>query len=411
MKIAVIGAGFTGLSLGYYLGKKGYKITVFEKSRHLGGLASGIKVGKWYVDRFYRHIFSSDLDAQKLAEDVGFDKWIWRSTDNTFTYYQKEIYPFSGPFDLLTFDALPFIDRVRTGFFSLYLKVKKSPFGLEEVNASKWLQQYMGKKSYQVIWQPLLQKKFGFAYQSIIMAWLWARLYKRTTSLGYPEGGFEVFANAIGDAIIKQGGRIQVNKKITSLNSLFPQFDKIIYTGPSYNLPDFIKLPLAYKKTCRAKQGLSALTLVLEYAGSILPGKYWININTFKPEGLVCVVNHSAMAGKANYDNHQVIYMGGYFMPNDKFLNLKKSGIMKKWLPFLFQLDPDFDKVKITNSQLFVEANSQPIFKNGYKKNILPFRTPIKNLYIVNMDQIYPWDRGINYAVAKGKEFLQDQKW
>jgi len=31
MKVAIIGAGFTGLSAGYYLAKKGNRVSIFEK--------------------------------------------------------------------------------------------------------------------------------------------------------------------------------------------------------------------------------------------------------------------------------------------------------------------------------------------------------------------------------------------
>ena len=57
MKIAIVGAGFTGLSLAYYLSKEGRRVDIFEKSSHLGGLASGIKIGEVYIDKFYHHIF------------------------------------------------------------------------------------------------------------------------------------------------------------------------------------------------------------------------------------------------------------------------------------------------------------------------------------------------------------------
>ena len=35
-KIAIIGAGISGLTAGYELSKKGYKVTIFEKENQLG---------------------------------------------------------------------------------------------------------------------------------------------------------------------------------------------------------------------------------------------------------------------------------------------------------------------------------------------------------------------------------------
>ena len=40
MKIAVIGAGATGLATAYYLSKKEHKVTIYESSNNIGGHAS-----------------------------------------------------------------------------------------------------------------------------------------------------------------------------------------------------------------------------------------------------------------------------------------------------------------------------------------------------------------------------------
>ena len=37
-KIAILGAGVTGLTAAYYLSKKGYNVTIFEKSEEVGGI-------------------------------------------------------------------------------------------------------------------------------------------------------------------------------------------------------------------------------------------------------------------------------------------------------------------------------------------------------------------------------------
>jgi hypothetical protein len=39
----------------------------------------------------------------------------------------------------------------------------------------------------------------------------------------------------------------------------------------------------------------------------------------------------------------------------------------------------------------------------NHSKNIPDIRTPIKGLYFASMSQVYPWDRGTNYAVEIGR--------
>ena len=57
MKIAVVGAGISGLSAAYYLSKK-HKVDLFEKENHFGGHANTIKVA-------YDH-------NKEVAVDIGF---------------------------------------------------------------------------------------------------------------------------------------------------------------------------------------------------------------------------------------------------------------------------------------------------------------------------------------------------
>ena len=55
-KIAIIGAGLTGLTAGYELSKKGHKVTIFEKSDDIGGLMGGFKIEGTSLEKAYHHI-------------------------------------------------------------------------------------------------------------------------------------------------------------------------------------------------------------------------------------------------------------------------------------------------------------------------------------------------------------------
>ena len=56
MNIAIIGAGFTGITAGLRLSQNRNKVTIYEKDSFLGGLASSIRIGNEVIDRFYHHI-------------------------------------------------------------------------------------------------------------------------------------------------------------------------------------------------------------------------------------------------------------------------------------------------------------------------------------------------------------------
>jgi hypothetical protein len=42
----------------------------------------------------------------------------------------------------------------------------------------------------------------------------------------------------------------------------------------------------------------------------------------------------------------------------------------------------------------------------GYRARIPPFETPIKNLFIANMFQVYPHDRGQNYSIELAEKVV-----
>ena len=48
-------------------------------------------------------------------------------------------------------------------------------------------------------------------------------------------------------------------------------------------------------------------------------------------------------------------------------------------------------------------AYSQPIVGKHYGSLIPDWETPMENVYLASMAQIYPEDRGTNYAIREGR--------
>jgi protoporphyrinogen oxidase len=63
---------------------------------------------------------------------------------------------------------------------------------------------------------------------------------------------------------------------------------------------------------------------------------------------------------------------------------------------------------------VFRAPYAQPIPLVNHSEKLPDVRTPWKGLYLASMSQVYPWDRGTNYAVEMGRQAaamaLEDQR-
>ncbi len=187
MKIAIIGAGFAGLSAAYDLRKAGHEVTIFEAAEYVGGLASGFKEPHWdwSVEKFYHHWFQSDESMLGLIEELGWDDKVIFPRPLTVMLYRDKFYPFDSIINALLFPGLGFgLDKIRFGFVGLFLRLTNNWKSLEKVTADSWMMKWAGRQVYEQMWKPLLVGKFGPFHRDVNMARMWARIKARTSRLG-----------------------------------------------------------------------------------------------------------------------------------------------------------------------------------------------------------------------------------
>src|SRR5882724_10772082 len=418
MKIAIIGAGFTGLSAAYYLTKQGHEVTVFEKDPHPGGLAVGYqeKAWEWTLEKHYHHWFTNDAAVLELAREIGHPVLIKRP--KTSVYVNGKIYQFDSPKEVLLFPELSFIDRFRMAAVVGLLRYNPFWKPLEKINASTFLPKAMGEKAYKMIWEPQFRNKFGEFARDVSLAWFWARITKRTPSLAYPEGGFLAFANHLVKVIKQQGGTVLfnneliaiTNEKKTSLQvksnnkTTSYTFDKVIFTLPTFLfMKTAPQLPKHYTQKMVRLKGLGATNLVLRLKKPFFRNNtYWLSVcDTNSP--VMAIVEHTNYMDKSHYDNEHIVYLGNYLPPTHPEFLMTKEEKLKLFDPFLRKINPDYKK-NLIGYELFKAPFAQPVIPTNYSRMIPSMKTPLPNVYLANIEQVYPWDRGTNYAVALGKK-------
>lgn len=414
MKIAIIGAGFTGLSAAYALCKQGHSVTLFEKDHAPGGLAIGYKKKEWEwtLEAYYHHWFTNDDAILSLAKELHFPVLIKRP--KTSIFIDGEIYQFDTLLSILTFPKLPLWDKLR--MIETLGLLKLNPFwkSMEKVRAAEFLPKAMGEKAYELIWKPQFVNKFGHYADKISLSWFWARIKKRTPHLAYPKGGFLAFAKALEKAINTSGGTILYNSTISSITTASGKvcvqsekknyFDKVIVTLPSF---PFLKLcpqlPEEYVEKLKKLEGLGALLVVMRLKKQFFTDNtYWLSVcDTTSP--LMAIVEHTHFMDKKYYNNEHIVYLGNYLPFDHPYFSMTEKELMEEFNPFLKEINPTYQK-NLIDIDVFKAPFAQPIIPTNYSKIMPTFDTPLPNVYLANIQQVYPWDRGTNYAVELGQK-------
>ncbi len=427
MKIGILGAGFTGLSSAHNLLKKGHQVFIFDNNSSAGGLAGGFKPARnasrsdaggeenwtWILEQHYHHIFTSDNSIKNLAKEIGIP--IYFKKPKTKSLIDEKIYPLDSPFDVITFKKLTLIERTRLGLVLTYLKLSPFQKWMEKISARDWLKKKLGKNIFELLWEPLLSAKFGEYKNDIPLSWFWARIKKRSQKLGYPEGGFQNLADALKKNIEKKGGKFYLqtevkeiksanNKVKISFDNKEEYFDKVIVTTSSSAFLKVVRdIPKEYLENLEKLKALSALTLVLIFEKPFLTdGTYWLNICR-KDFPFLSVVEHTNFIDKKYYNNKHIAYVGKYLPINHPYMKMSADQILKIYDPYLRKINPNYT-LDATNYTLFKASFAQPVITLNYSKIIPSLETPVKNIYLANMQQVYPWDRGVNYAIELGEK-------
>jgi len=413
MKVAIIGGGITGLTAGYCLAEKGHQVTVFEKSKFLGGLAGSFKEKgwQWPVEGFFHHLFTSDREIISFANKLGIGNKLFLATPITSIFKAGKISQFDSTLSVLKSPLLPLAPKLRTGFVTAYLRYISRWQNLEGLTAENWLKMAYGPKTYQVLWEPLFRAKFSQKAPEISMAWFWSRIRKRTQRLAYFEGGFQTLIDILAEKIRKNKGQIILSAQIKHLNDIphYRNFDRtIVTTPPEIFLKIAPELAQGYKKEIGQLETIGAIVLALILKEKFLTDNtYWLNIN--EPGfPFAAVVEHTNLIDSGYYGGNHLLYVGSYYPQNHRYFTTSKEEIFQEFLPYLKRINPGF---KFKNSlpgqanskvKIFKSLFAQPIIPINYSKIKPSLKTPISGLYWASMHHIYPWDRGTNYAVDLG---------
>jgi|tagenome__1003787_1003787.scaffolds.fasta_scaffold20972303_5 protoporphyrinogen oxidase len=433
-RVAVIGAGVTGLVAALRLAQGGDEVVVYERWPGLGGMAATLDVGGGHrLERYYHHWFTSDRHVLALCEELGV-ALDWLPSSVGF-YAGGVLHPFTTPLDLLRFSPLPPATRLRMGLAVVRLQRFGPPSeAYEGETASAWVRAHMGEQAWTRVWEPLMRAKFGERAEEISMSWLHSKLtVRRQVSgreargevLGYPRGSFEALFAALEQAIVRAGGAVWIDRPAAriaragdgfAVTSGAPgsfrsghdpraferggedeRFDAVLATVPGEVFNTLLDDRLADARVAPVEHR-AALCLLLEVDRRVLP-YYWNNIGDASDLRFLGAVEHTNLVEPARYDGRRFLYLANYLAQDDPLLALGPDELLAAYEPGLRRLAGSWSSDRIRERWLFREPDAQPVVDVGYRARIPSLARPVPGLVLANMAQVWPEDRGTNYAV------------
>jgi protoporphyrinogen oxidase len=419
MKIAIIGAGFGGMAAAYDLRMAGHEVTILESAGHVGGLAGGFKEPHWdwSVEKFYHHWFQSDQAMLGLIHELGWDDKVIFPRPYTVLLHNGKWYPFDSIPMALLFPGLGFgPNKIRFGLVGLYLRLTNNWRALEKYTADEWMRKWAGKNVYEKMWEPLLIGKFGPYYKDVNMAWMWARLKARSTRLGTFEGGFQRFADTFAGKLEALGVQIRLGTRVKFIKQgpaggllmdagAIEAFDRVLVTA-SPNLmakmcPD---LPEGYLQGLLGLKSMGAVVMVLSLTHRLSEqGYYWFNLPKDRGYPFLALVEHTNFVGPEHFGGDRIVYAGDYLEAGHEYFSMSDEQLLERFLPAFKKINPRFEREWVKKVWVFKTNYAQPVPLVNHSRNIPAIQSPIEGLYFASMSQVYPWDRGTNFAVEIGR--------
>jgi len=381
MKIAIIGAGISGLSTAYYLQKYGFSVDIFEKDK-IGGKANTIKKDNFLFEEGVNGFLDNTPETLELCKELNITPIKANQNAKIRYLFDDKLYKLpSNPKEFIFSDVLPISAKIRM-FAEFFIK----PNPKDDENVCDFVNRRLGKVFCERFMRPMsagiyastpeslsinaafskianLEKEYGGLFRGMI----------KKKKGGNPSGELHSFEYGMSEFINKLAHNLNIIKKeITSLDEL-NEYDKIILSTPAYDSAKILKHKYPTLSQYLEKIEYTPVAIV-GFSGEIEPISFGILTTKLKTLGI--------LMDKYIFPNRNGIrcMVGGKRFENIK--NLSQEEIIKI-------VKEDIEKIIGKNSLKFeffkLHKKAIPNYKVGHLdivKNIMQEANKIENLYL-----------------------------
>jgi len=430
MKVAVVGAGVTGLALAKRIvSEQRGEVTLFDAGP-AGGLAAGFEfpgVPGTYLEKYYHHIFKSDVDVIQMINEAGLGGDLMWLHSRSGLYSKGKVWPLEGPIDLLKCKPIgSLIDRLKMGLALRVFQKTADWKQFDTITVEEFFKKRGATTGYKNLWEPLLKAKFGQHFANIPAAFLWGRIYPRSRSrekgkesLGYLRGGFARMANAVAEQLRAKGVSIHFDTKVERVERIegdrfrlhtlqnghqsSEEFDRLIWTGHPRHLANILEPQEQYLTEHAEKIRYIAACCMVLIMSKPLGEFYWVN-NLDSDVTFGGAIEHTNLIPPSEYAGKHVLYVINYLDPSHPYMNREAHEMFHTHLPSLKKVHPNFDEKNVEQKLLFKSSVASPLYDVGFHGRMPPFTGWAKGIGILGMAQVYPIDRNMSHCIKVVRE-------
>ena len=452
-RVAVIGGGIAGLATAWRLCLAGRRVTLFEAGATLGGLGDTFDHDGHPLERFYHCMLPTDRHLLGLLGEIGLgDAPQWKET--TFGILSGDrLHRLNTPMDLLRFDALSPLERLRVGFTGAWGSVR-SARGLDHISCEAWLTGLSGRRAFERFWLPMLQAKFGDHYREIPALWFWTRFNRekgaKVERKGYPQGGYRRIADRLGQQLAARGAVIRMRTPVERLalatdgrvvvqsgraadetdagsesdgryetvgrseaGARTERFDQVVYAGPHALLPRMVDYDSLGVKPPDLGAGIDmqgVVNAVLLLRRGLTP-HYWVA--TVDPEvPFQGIVETTTLVDREHTGGAHLVYLMQYLHRDDPRFLTDETTVLDRYWRGLRKLFPDLGDDDRIAGRVFRSPFVEPIYRLGYQDRKPRVRLVPGRVYLATTAQIYPhvtsWNGSCGLAEEVAAAVLAD---
>jgi protoporphyrinogen oxidase len=388
-------------------------------------LASSIEISGFPVERYYHFICGPDTDLLHLAGELGLHNQIHWVPTRTSYYFEGKLYPFSSPFDILGFQPVPFIQRLRFGLHVLVSRFRSDWHDLDPLSARDWLIQNIGQRAYEVIWDPLLRVKFGEAASEVSAAWIWNRIWRVAKSrkgmlepekMGYFEHGSTTLIQALlRDLQGRPGFQLRLGEEVRAIAHTDGRATGVELSGGTLAADAVLSTPALgilnrmlagidhpYFRSA-GQVGYVGLVCALFQLDRAYSPAFWTNIHDHR-------ISFNGIIEYTNLNRHyrdagqHLIYVPFYLPTTAERFNWPDETIIEEYMHAFGMINPRFERSWVRDHWIFREQYAQAICTRGFANLVPAIRSPLKGLYVTDSTQFYPEDRTLSAAIRCGRQ-------